>query len=124
MGKRDKWQVEDAKLANEGRENPWLQFPGRSQLYLRARGTLSDSGEITFKSSETESVAQKVKEIATHSSEGSFTRVREHDVLSTALGNPKHPGRIRGFPEHVGIYKKRKRSVPIDVEALTQSNLW
>jgi hypothetical protein len=28
MEKRDKWQAEDAKLANEGCENPWLQFPG------------------------------------------------------------------------------------------------
>ena len=52
-------------------------------------------------------------------------------MLFTALGNPEHPGRVRGvsssedwklgFLEHVGMYKKRKRSVPIDVEALTQS---
>ena len=76
VGKKDKWQVEDPKLANKGRANPWLQFPGRSQSYLRARGTLSDRGEITFKSSETEIVTQKVKEIATYSFEGSFTGSR------------------------------------------------
>jgi hypothetical protein len=131
MGKRPIWQAENDKLANEGRENPWLQFPGRSQSYLRARGKLSDSGEITFTSGEIEAVAEKVKEKAAQSFKGSFTGVREHDELSSALGNPEHPGCVRGvsssqgwklgFPEHIGMYKKRKRSGDIDVEALTQS---
>jgi hypothetical protein len=29
-GKRKKWEEEDAKLAAEGKQNPWDQFPGRS----------------------------------------------------------------------------------------------
>jgi hypothetical protein len=36
-GYRGKWEEEDAKLATEGKQNPWDQFPGRSRPYLRAR---------------------------------------------------------------------------------------
>jgi hypothetical protein len=36
-GKRKEWEEEDAKLAAEGKQNPWDQFPGRSRPYLRAR---------------------------------------------------------------------------------------
>jgi hypothetical protein len=36
-GKREEWEQEDAKLAAEGKQNPWDQFPGRSRPYLRAR---------------------------------------------------------------------------------------
>jgi hypothetical protein len=36
-GKRKEWEEEDAKLATEGKENPWDQFLGRSRPYLRAR---------------------------------------------------------------------------------------
>ena len=78
-----------------------VAIPG-TIVIICARGTLSDSGEITFKSSKTETVAQKVKEIATHSSKSSFTELREHDVLSTALGNPEHPGHMGGVSSSQG----------------------
>jgi hypothetical protein len=97
---------------------------------LRARGELSDSREIAFRNSETQAVAEKVKEKAAEASQGSFTGVREHDVLIVTLGNPEHPGRVRGvsssqgwkygFPEDIGMYKKRKRSDAVDVDALTR----
>jgi hypothetical protein len=35
-GKRKEWAEEDAKLAAEGKQNPWDQFPGRLRPYLRA----------------------------------------------------------------------------------------
>jgi hypothetical protein len=34
-GKRKEWEEEDAKLAAEGKQNPWDQFPGRPRPYLR-----------------------------------------------------------------------------------------
>ena len=47
-----------------------------------------------------------------------------------ALGNPEHPCRVRGvsssqgrkysFPEDIRMYKKRKRSDAVDVDALTR----
>jgi hypothetical protein len=51
-GKRKEW--EDAKLAAEGKQNPWDQFPGRSRPYLRVRvgkkkkNTSEGSKGITF----------------------------------------------------------------------------
>ena len=63
---------------------------------MHTRGEVSDSGEIAFRNSETQAVAEKVKEKAAEASQGSFTGFRERDVLTTALGNPEHPGRVRG----------------------------
>ena len=34
-GKRKELELEDEKLAAEGKENPWEQYPGRSRPYLR-----------------------------------------------------------------------------------------
>ena len=101
-GKRAKWQAKDEKLAREGCETPWNQLPGRSQSYLRARGELSGSREITFRNSETQAVAEKVKEMVAEASQGSFTGVRERDVLTAALGNPEHPGQVRGVSSSQG----------------------
>jgi hypothetical protein len=53
-GKRKEWEEEDAKLAAEGKQNPWDQFSGRSRPYLRAsigkkrKNTSEGSGGITF----------------------------------------------------------------------------
>ncbi|KAG2570403.1 hypothetical protein PVAP13_7KG050354 [Panicum virgatum] len=93
-GKRKQWEEEDEKLAAEGKENPWEQFPGRSRSYLRARSgkTTSGSGDITFSSPLVADVADKVKRIAAQASDGSFTGVRENDLLTEALDNPEHRG--------------------------------
>jgi hypothetical protein len=54
-GKRNEWEEEDAKLAAEGKQNPWDQFPGCSRPYLWARvgnkkkNTSEGSGGITFR---------------------------------------------------------------------------
>jgi hypothetical protein len=53
-GKRKEWEEEDAKLAAEGKQNPWDQLPGSSRPYLRVRvgkkkkNTSEGSGGITF----------------------------------------------------------------------------
>ena len=61
-GKRKEWEEEDEKLAIEGKENPWEQFPDRSRPYLWARSgkTTSGSGDITFSSPLVADVADKV----------------------------------------------------------------
>ena len=100
-GKRKELELEDEKLAAEGKENPWEQYPGRSRPYLQARSgpTTSASGDITFTSP---LVADKVKKIAAQASDGSFTGVRENDVLTEALENPEHRGRVRGVSSSLG----------------------
>jgi len=121
-GKRKEWELEDEKLAAEGKENPWEQYPGRSRPYLQARSgpTTSASGDITFTSPLVADVADKVKRIAAQASDGSFTGVRENDVLTEALENPEHRGRVRGVSSSLGwgkgfdpecseMYRKKKR---------------
>jgi hypothetical protein len=36
-GKRKEWEEDDAKLAADGKQNPWDQILGRSRSYLRSR---------------------------------------------------------------------------------------
>jgi hypothetical protein len=69
-GKRKEWEEEDAKLATEGKKNPWDQFPGRSRPYLRARvgkekkNTSEGSGGITFSNPAVVGVAERVNKLA------------------------------------------------------------
>jgi hypothetical protein len=133
-GKRKEWE-EDAKLATEGKQNPWDQFPGRSRPYLRARvgkkkkkNTSEGSGGIIFSNPTVVGVADKVKTLAAQGSDGSFSRVREDDILTAALETPEHRGRVRGVSSSLGwgkglgeefavMYKKKrnKRSDAHDV---------
>ena len=65
-------------------------------------------------------VADKVERIAAQASDGSFTGVRENDVLIEALENPEHRGRVRGVSSSLGwgkvfgeecarMYRKKKK---------------
>jgi hypothetical protein len=95
-GKRKEWGEEDAKLVEEGKRNPWDKFPGRSRPYLWARvgkkkkNTSDGSGGITLGNPAVVGVADKVKTLATQGSDGSFSGVREEDILTTALETPEH----------------------------------
>jgi hypothetical protein len=102
-GKRKEWEEEDAKLTAEGKQNPWDQFPGRLRPYLRARvgkkkkkNTSEGSGGITFSNPAVVGVAERVKTLAAQGSDGSFSGVREDDILIAALETSEHRGRVRG----------------------------
>jgi hypothetical protein len=71
-----------------------------------------------------------VKTLAAQGSDGSFSGVREDDILTAALETPKHRGRVRGVSsslglgkgfgeEFAGMYRKKrnKRSDAHDVMA-------
>jgi hypothetical protein len=73
-------------------------------------------------------VADRVKTLAAQGSDGSFSRVREDDILTAALETPEHRGRVwgvssslgwgKGFGEEfAGMYRKKrnKRSDAHDV---------
>jgi hypothetical protein len=100
-GKRKEWEEEDAKLAAEGKQNPWDQFPRRSRPYLRARvgkkkNISEGSGGITFSNPALVGVVDRVKILASKGSDGSFFGVREDGILTAALETPEHRGRVRG----------------------------
>jgi hypothetical protein len=90
-GKRKEWEEEDAKLAAEGKQNPWDQFPRRSRHYLRAwigkkkKNTSEGSRSITFSNLVVLGVADRVKTFAAQGSDGSFSGVREDDILPRYL---------------------------------------
>jgi hypothetical protein len=124
-GKRKDWEEEDAKLAAERKQNPWDQFPGRWRPYLRARvwrkkkNTSEGSRGITFSNPTVLAVADRVRTLAAQASDGSFSGVREDDILTTALETPEHRGRVRGMSsslgwdkvfgeEFTGMYRKKR----------------
>jgi hypothetical protein len=88
-GKRKEWEEEDAKLAAEGKQNSWDQLSRRLRPYLRARvgknkkNTSEGSGDITFSNPAVVGVADRVKTLAAQGSDGSFSGVREDDILTT-----------------------------------------
>jgi hypothetical protein len=90
-GKRKEWEEEDAKLDAKGKPNPWDQFPGRSIPYLRARvgkkknNTSEGSEGITFSNHAVVGVADRVKTLAAQGSDGSFSGVREDNILTATL---------------------------------------
>jgi hypothetical protein len=107
-GKRKEREEEDAKLAAEGKQNPWDQCPGRSRPYLRARvgkkknNTSEGSGGIRFSNPAVVGVADRVKTLAAQGSDGSFSRVRDYDILTAALETLEHRGRVRGMSSSLG----------------------
>jgi hypothetical protein len=98
-GKRKEWE-EDAKLAAEGKQNPSDQFPGRSRPNLQARvgkkkkNTSEGSGAITISNPAMVGVADRVKTIVAQGSDGSFSGVRENDILTAALETPGHQDQV------------------------------
>jgi hypothetical protein len=109
-GKTKECEEEDAKLAAEGKQNPWDQFPECSRPYLRAKvgkkkkkkNTSEGSGGITFSNPAVVGVADRVKTLAAQGSDGSFSRVRENDILTATLETPEHRGRVRGVSSSLG----------------------
>jgi hypothetical protein len=146
-GKRKEWEEEDAKLAAEGKQNPWDHFPGCSRPYLRARvgkkkkNINEGSEDITFSNLAVVRVVNRVKAFAAQGSDGSFSGVMEDDIVTTrlpeagtaytaTLETPEHRRLVRGVSsslgwgkgfgeEFAGMYRKKrnKRSDAHDVMA-------
>jgi hypothetical protein len=99
-GKRKEWEEEDAKLAAEGKQNPWDQFLGCSRPYLQARvgkkkkNTSEVSGGKTFSNPAVVGVADRVKTLPAQGSDGSFSGVKEGHILNTTLETLEHRGRV------------------------------
>jgi hypothetical protein len=79
LGKRKEWEEENGKLATEGKQNPWDQFPRHLRPYLQARvgkkknNTSEGSGGITFSNLAVVGVAERVKTFGAQGSDGSFS---------------------------------------------------
>jgi hypothetical protein len=65
---------------------PYLQ----SRVGKKRTNTSEGSGDIKFSNPVVVGVADRVKTLAAQGSDGSFSGVRENDILTAALEAPKH----------------------------------
>jgi hypothetical protein len=68
----------------------------------KKKNTIEGSGGITFSNPAVVGVEDRVKTLAAQGSDGSFSGVREHDILTVALETPEHQRRVRGVSSSLG----------------------
>lgn len=96
------------------------QVGKRTANYIRARKPIETETGLSFDDPVVEELAKSFFAVAAKQHEGSFKPQREKDILTAGLGNPEHPGHVRGIsskegwkeglgPQWEGIYKKRDR---------------
>ncbi|KAM0922915.1 hypothetical protein ACQ4PT_005858 [Festuca glaucescens] len=126
LGKKPKWDKEDAALIAAGKEPPFSCIePGRARDFLRARASFDPvTGEPVFKHQKLAEVFDKLKkqshEPQSQSSQDSIEGERWEDPLSKALGGKEVGGRVRGvgngapwkiyFPEAPEVARQRRRA--------------
>ena len=96
------------------------QLGERTANWIRARKPRETESGVSFDDPTVEEAAKNIYAIAAKQSQGTFKPQRERDILTAGLGNPEHPGRVRGIsskegwkegfgPQWEGLYKKRDR---------------
>jgi hypothetical protein len=98
----------------------------------KKNNTSEESRGITFSNPAVVRVADRVKTLAAQGSDGSFSWVREDDILTATLETVEHRGRVRGVSsslgwgkgfgeEFAGMYRKKrnKRSNTHDMMDIT-----
>jgi hypothetical protein len=88
---------------------------------------------IVFNNKEAEKLAADIKEKIACAESSGMAGQREYDVLSQCLGHPEQPGRLHGvsmyqgwkyaWPQHVEMYRKRKRTktnASVDTEKIKE----
>jgi hypothetical protein len=96
------------------------QLGERTANWIRARKPRETEAGVSFDDPNVEEVVKNIYAMAAKQSQGSFKPQRERDILTACLGNPKHPGHVRGIsskkgwkegfgPQWEGLYKKHDR---------------
>jgi hypothetical protein len=96
------------------------QLGERTANWIRARKPRETESGVSFDDPTVEEAAKNIYAIAAKQSQGTFKPQRERDILTAGLGNPEHPGRVRGIsskegwkegfgPQWEGLYRKRDR---------------
>src|SRR6266542_4391134 len=113
-----KWEKEFEDAIITGKQILYANLDDRSKNWmLGRRSTSSSCAELSFNKPETVEVVNKLAEIRTQATQGSFVPDRENDVLTKALRTKEHPGRARGFGSKVpwkkgfsnDLYKSKSR---------------
>lgn len=113
-------------MAQLGLQNPYDNFCGWLEPFIRAHSKLTESGDVSYYSQSITDVTQRALRESSDNSNGE----RENDALSKAQQTKEQRGRVRGisnkvtwkegFLEHKSMYRKCKMtSTPqVNVEEL------
>jgi hypothetical protein len=96
------------------------QLGERTANWIYARKPRETKAGVSFDDPNVDEAAKNIYAMAAKQSQGSFKPQRERDILTAGLGNPEHPGHVRGIsskegwkeglgPQWEGLYKKRDR---------------
>jgi hypothetical protein len=118
--KMAKWRKEEEEWRVAGLPTIFEGMDERSRNWILAQvPAIAHNGNVSFQKPSTEQIYQKLEELAEMQKKGLFVPDREKDMLTTAIGMPKHLGHVRGisstlpwgkaFREHRSSYKKRDR---------------
>jgi hypothetical protein len=119
VGKIPEWKKKLEEVVSVGNPNPVDDIEKRTVNWLLARSELTQDGKLVHKKKRVVTVQEKVVELTAKKRMGLFKSDRENNILSGALDNAEHIGRIRdvssqmlwkiGFPNDAWSYKKRHR---------------
>jgi len=111
------WEAEDADRIKNGLPPRFENVEPRGRRWLLARQPKEiEPGCFTWTDPKVDEAAKNNLAVAAKQKEGSFKPSRERDALTVGLGNPEHPGRVRGlssklgwkegFPDYADMYRK------------------
>jgi hypothetical protein len=90
------WKKKIEEVVNAGNPNPVEDIEERIMNWLLARSELTQDGKLVHKKEGVATVQEKAVQLTKKKRLSLFKSDRENDVLSGALDNTEHTGRIRG----------------------------
>jgi hypothetical protein len=119
IAKISEWKKKIEEAISVSNPNLVEDIEDRSMNWLLARSELTQDGKLVHNKKGVAAVQEKIVQLTKKKRLGFFKSDRENDVLSGALGNTEHTGRIRdvasqmswkvGFPNDAWSYKKHDR---------------
>jgi hypothetical protein len=90
------WKKKIEEAVSMGNPNPVEDIEERTVNWLLARSELTQDGKLVHKKKRVATVQEKTVQLTEKKRLNLFKSDRENDVLSGALGNAEHTGRIHG----------------------------
>jgi hypothetical protein len=78
------------------------QLGERTANWIHATKPRETKVGVSFDDPNIEEATKNIYAMAAKQSQGSFKPQRERDILTAGLGNPEHPGRVRGISSKEG----------------------
>jgi hypothetical protein len=96
--KRPRWRAEERALADAGQEDPYSDCDERARDFLKGHMPKKlKEGKTKFNDPHIEEAEKRILAVTTTTKRGEFEPRSERHVLTEALGNPKHRGRVHGL---------------------------